>query len=84
MLEDLNYDTPKTKEFISLLSSLKLQDDKTLLVLGAQNDQVYKSARNLKKVKVVTADTLNTFDLLNAKKVVLSESSLEKIENILN
>ena len=84
VLEDLNYDTPKTKEFISLMSSLKIQDDKTLLVLGTQNDQVYKSARNLKKVKVVTADTLNTFDLLNAKKVVLSESSLEKIENILN
>ena len=84
VLEDLNYDVPKTKEFISLMSSLKIQDDKTLLVLGTQNDQVYKSARNLKKVKVVTADTLNTFDLLNAKKVVLSESSLEKIENILN
>jgi large subunit ribosomal protein L4 len=84
VLEDLNYDAPKTKEFISLMSSLKLQDDKILLVLGTQNDQVYKSARNLKKVKVVTADTLNTFDLLNAKKVVLSESSLEKIENILN
>lgn len=84
VLEDLNYDAPKTKEFISLMSSLKLQDDKILLVLGSQNDQVYKSARNLKKVKVVTADTLNTFDLLNAKKVVLSESSLEKIENILN
>ncbi len=84
ILEDLNYDAPKTKEFISLMSSLKLQDDKILLVLGTQNDQVYKSARNLKKVKVVTADTLNTFDLLNAKKVVLSESSLEKIENILN
>jgi large subunit ribosomal protein L4 len=84
VLEDLNYDAPKTKEFISLMSSLKLQDDKILLVLGTQNDQVYKSARNLKKVKVVTADTLNTFDLLNSKKVVLSESSLEKIENILN
>ena len=80
VLEDLNYDAPKTKEFISLMSSLKIQDDKTLLVLGTQNDQVYKSARNLKKVKVVTADTLNTFDLLNAKKVVLSESSLEKIQ----
>ena len=84
VLEDLKYDAPKTKELISLMSSLKLQDDKILLVLGTQNDQVYKSARNLKKVKVVTADTLNTFDLLNAKKVVLSESSLEKIENILN
>ncbi len=84
VLEDLNYESPKTKEFITLVSSLKLEDNKVLLVLGNQNDQVYKSARNLKKIKVVTADSVNTFDLLNAQKVLLAESSLEKIENILN
>ena len=84
VLEDLNYETPNTKGFITLVSSLKLENDKILLVLGNQNDQVYMSARNLKKVKVVTADSLNTFDLLNAQKVLLAESSLEKIENILN
>ena len=84
VLEDLNYEMPATKEFITLVSSLKLENNKILLVLGNQNDQVYKSARNLKKVKVVTADSLNTFDLLNAQKVLLAESSLEKIENILN
>ena len=49
VLEDLNYESPKTKEFITLVSSLKLEGDKVLLVLGNQNDQVYKSARNLKK-----------------------------------
>jgi large subunit ribosomal protein L4 len=84
VLEDLNYESPKTKEFITLVSSLKLEGNKVLLVLGNQNDQVYKSARNLKKIKVVTADSVNTFDLLNAQKVLLAESSLEKIENILN
>ena len=84
VLEDLNYESPKTKEFITLVSSLKLEGNKVLLVLGDQNDQVYKSARNLKKIKVVTADSVNTFDLLNAQKVLLAESSLEKIENILN
>jgi large subunit ribosomal protein L4 len=84
VLEDLNYESPKTKEFITLVSSLKLEGNKVLLVLGNQNDQLYKSARNLKKIKVVTADSVNTFDLLNAQKVLLAESSLEKIENILN
>ena len=72
VLEDLNYESPKTKEFITLVSSLKLEDNKVLLVLGNQNDQVYKSARNLKKIKVVTADSVNTFDL-KCQKVLLQK-----------
>jgi large subunit ribosomal protein L4 len=84
VLEDLNYDLPKTKEFINLVSSLKLDNQKVLLILGSKNDQVYLSARNLNKVKVVTADSVNTFDVLNAQKVVLAVSSIEKIESILN
>lgn len=84
VLEDLNYDLPKTKEFNNLVSSLKLDNQKVLLVLGNKNDQVYLSARNLEKVKVVTADSVNTFDVLNAQKVVLAVSSIEKIESILN
>lgn len=84
VLEDLNYDLPKTKEFNNLVSSLKLDNQKVLLVLGNKNDQVYLSARNLAKVKVVTADSVNTFDVLNAQKVVLAVSSIEKIESILN
>jgi large subunit ribosomal protein L4 len=84
VLEDLNYDLPKTKEFLNLVSSLKLDNQKVLLILGNKNDQVYLSARNLNKVKVVTADSVNTFDVLNAQKVVLAVSSIEKIESILN
>ena len=84
VLEDLNYDLPRTKDFISLVSSLKLENEKVLLILGSKNDPVYLSARNLSKVKVVTADSVNTFDVLNAKKVVLSVSSIEKLETILN
>jgi len=84
VLEDLNYDLPRTKEFLNLVSSLKLDNQKVLLILGSKNDQVYLSARNLNKVKVVTADSVNTFDVLNAQKVVLSVSSIEKLENILN
>jgi large subunit ribosomal protein L4 len=84
VLEDLNYDLPRTKEFLNLVSSLKLDNQKVLLILGSKNDQVYLSARNLNKVKVVTADSVNTFDVLNAQKVVLAVSSIEKIESILN
>jgi large subunit ribosomal protein L4 len=67
-----------------LVSSLKLENQKVLLILGNKNDQVYLSARNLTKVKVVTADSVNTFDVLNAQKVVMAVSSIEKIESILN
>lgn len=84
VLEDLNYSSPKTKEFLNLVSYLKLENQKVLLVLGSKNDNVYLSARNLNKVKVVTADSVNTFDILNAHKVVMSVSAIEKIVNILN
>ncbi len=84
ILEDLNFDAPKTKDFVALVSALKLDNEKILLILGSKNDNVYLSSRNLGRVKVVTADSVNTYDVLNAKKVVLAESSLEVIEKILN
>ncbi|TXI84132.1 MAG: 50S ribosomal protein L4 [Crocinitomicaceae bacterium] len=84
VLEDPNFASIKTQEFKNLLSSLELQNEKVLLILGSENDNVYLSSRNLKRVKVVTADSVNTFDVLNAKKVVLAESSIEVIEKILN
>ena len=84
VLEDLNFDAAKTKDFKSLLSALKLENEKVLLILGEQNDNVYLSSRNLGRVKVVTADSVNTYDVLNAKKVVMAESSIEVIEKILN
>jgi large subunit ribosomal protein L4 len=84
VLEDLNFDAAKTKDFKSLLSALKLENEKVLMILGDQNDNVYLSSRNLGRVKVVTADSVNTFDVLNARKVVLAESSIEVIEKILN
>jgi len=84
VLEDVNFDTIKTKGFISLINNLELTNDKVLFILGSQNDNVYLSSRNLKRVKVVTADSVNTFDVLNAKKVVMAASCIEVIENILN
>jgi large subunit ribosomal protein L4 len=84
VIEDLNLNEAKTKDFKSLIASLNLINEKVLVILSEKNDNVYLASRNLGKVKVVTADSFNTFDLLNAKKVVLAENSLEKIEKILN
>ena len=84
ILEDPKFDAAKTKEFKARLEALNLTNEKVLLVLGEKNDNVYLSSRNLGRVKVVTADSVNTYDVLNAKKVVLAESSIEVIEKILN
>jgi len=84
VLEDLQFNAAKTKDFKSLLSALNLDNQKVLLILGEQNDNVYLSSRNLDRVKVVTADSVNTYDVLNAKKVILSQSSIDVIEKILN
>lgn len=82
VLEDLSFDTPKTKNFIEILNNLKLSDKKTLLVLSESNKSVYLSSRNLQGAKVITASELNTYDILNAGFLVLTESSVEKIDNI--
>ena len=84
VIEDPAMDAIKTKDFKSLLSNLKLENEKVLMILGEKNDNVYLSSRNLKKVKVVTADSVNTYDVLNAGKVVMAKSSIEVIEKILN
>jgi large subunit ribosomal protein L4 len=84
ILEDPKFDAAKTKDFKAMLEALNLTNEKVLMVLGEKNDNVYLSSRNLGRVKVVTADSVNTYDVLNAKKVVLAESSIEVIEKILN
>jgi large subunit ribosomal protein L4 len=83
VIQDLNMEA-KTKDFKALLSSMKLENQKVLFILGDKTDSVYLAARNLGRVKVVTADSFNTYDVLNASKVILAESSIEKIQTILN
>ncbi len=83
VLEDFSFDTPKTKKYLELLKNLNLSDKKTLVVLGESNKNVYLSSRNLERTKVVIASELNTYDILNATNLVLSESSLKQIESIL-
>ncbi|MDR0756959.1 MAG: 50S ribosomal protein L4 [Tannerella sp.] len=81
VLEDFSFETPKTKDFVSIVKSLNLDNRKMLLVLAENNDLVYKSARNLQKAKVVTAAELNTYKVLDAASLVLTESAVGLIEN---
>lgn len=84
VLDDPKFDVAKTKDMKALLAALKLENEKVLMIVGDKSDNVYLSSRNLSRVKVVTADSFNTYDVLNAKKVVLTPGSVEVIEKILN
>ncbi|MGZ3899196.1 MAG: 50S ribosomal protein L4 [Bacteroidia bacterium] len=84
VLEDFNFEAPKTKNFVDLIKNLNLADKKTLLVLGASNKNVYLSSRNIQGAKVINASDLNTYDILHAENVILAESSVKVIETILN
>ncbi len=80
VLEDFSFDTIKTKNYIQMVSNLNVADQKTLLVLPAANNNVYLSSRNLKKAKVVTAADINTYDVLNATKLLLTTETVKKLE----
>ena len=81
VIEDFTFEAPKTKEFVSIAQNLKVADKKLLLVLGNENKNVYLSARNVPKAKVVTTSELNTYKVLDCASVVLTESSLAAINN---
>lgn len=83
VLEDFSFESPKTSQYTAILSALKVSDKKTLLVLGATNKNIYLSSRNLTRAKVVTVSELTTYDILNAGNVLLAESSVATIENLL-
>jgi large subunit ribosomal protein L4 len=84
VLEDFNFEVPKTKNYIDLIKNLNLSDKKTLLVLGGTNKNIYLSSRNIHGAKVVNAADLNTYDILHAENLILAESSVKVIETILN
>ncbi|MEE4001340.1 50S ribosomal protein L4 [Tenacibaculum sp. FZY0031] len=84
VVEDFNFEAPKTKEFINVLKALELDTKKSLFVLGEESKNVYLSSRNLKGSKVVDASGINTYSVLNANTVVIAESSLEGIESNLS
>lgn len=83
VVEDFNLDAPKTKDFVNIAKNLKVDGRKTLLVLPEVNKNVYLSARNLQQAEVMTASTLNTYKVLNADVLIVTENSLKAIDEIL-
>ena len=81
VVEDFNFEAPKTKDFVSFLTSLGIENNKSLVVLGGANDNVYLSSRNLERSEVINSSELNTYKIVNANSVVLTESALEGIQS---
>ncbi len=84
VLEDFNFETPNTKNFINVLKALELDNKKSLFVLGESNKNVYLSSRNLKTSNVLSSSELSTYAILNTNTLVLLEGSLELIEENLS
>ena len=80
VIEDLNLETPKTKEIKALRSNLQIADKKSLFILPVENNNIYLSSRNLQDVSVVIASDISTYQVMNAKTIVLLEGSVKKIE----
>jgi len=80
VVEDFNYEKPKTKDFIELLNNLKISDKKSLVVINETNKNIYLSSRNLQSSKVITISELSTYEIMKASNVVFIESSLNSLQ----
>jgi len=83
VIEDFNFEAPKTKDMVSMLGKLKINDKKSLVVLAETNKNIYLSSRNLQGTEVITADQLNTYKIMNASSLVITEKSVGLIESFL-
>ena len=83
VVEDFSFEAPKTKNFVEIVNNLKISDKKVLMVMPEANKNVYLSARNLQRAKVAIASDINTYGVLDAGVMVLTESSVAKIEAVL-
>ena len=84
VVEDFTFEAPKTKSFVEIVNNLKIADKKVLMVLSGANKNVYLSARNLQRAKVAIASDINTYGVLNAGVLVVTESAVAQIESVLN
>jgi len=82
VVEDFNFEAPKTKELVMMKKNLDLLNKKSLIILAAQNNNIYLSSRNLQDTSVVTASEISTYEIMRAKKVVFVESSVKNLEEI--
>jgi large subunit ribosomal protein L4 len=84
IIEDFKFEKPQTKQYLAFMKAVSLKDKKTLLVIPEANQNIALSGRNITNTKIITASQINTYDVLNADTLVLVESSISKIDNILN
>jgi large subunit ribosomal protein L4 len=82
VLEDFTLEEVKTRKFVEVLNNLSLSDKKTLMVIPESDQNIYLSARNIPQAKVIIASSLNTYDILNANKLIIVESSIGKINEL--
>lgn len=83
VVEDFTFDAPKTKQFAEVLKALKVNEQKSLLLLGGLNEVILKSSRNLPKASVMQAEDVSTYNILDAKQLVLTESALTMLTDLL-
>jgi large subunit ribosomal protein L4 len=84
VIEDFTFEAPKTKEYVAILSNLNIEKQKSLMVLPDVNQNIIRSARNIRNAKVVTNNGLITYNILNAKTLVFTESSIKNVESMFN
>ncbi|MBQ1987818.1 MAG: 50S ribosomal protein L4 [Muribaculaceae bacterium] len=82
VVEDFNFEAPKTKEFVNFTKNIKLEGVKVLLVLADQNKNVYLSARNIESANIISASQINTYKVLDNKALVLTESSVAVLNEL--
>ena len=82
VIEDLSFKTPKTKDFLSIIKNLKIDGVKSLFVTSEKDQNTFLSSRNLKNAKVITADKLNTYDILYSHKLIISQNAFDQIEKL--
>ena len=84
VVEDFDFEAPKTKAFVDMQKNLNVDGKKLLLVLPANNKNVYLSARNIQRVEIATASAINTYQVMNAKVLVVTENALKLVDETLN
>jgi large subunit ribosomal protein L4 len=83
VVDGLKFDAPKTKDAVAMLKGFEAADKKALIITDGENENVERSSRNIDKVKALSNDCLNVFDILNAEKVLLAKDAVKKIEEVL-
>ena len=84
VVEDFNFEAPKTKEFVNILNSLKVNGKKTLLLTTESSEVIYKSGRNIPKINILDAKNASAYEILNSQVLLLQKGAVEKIQSLLN